>query len=594
MTTQAADRPTGISTSGSAQFASPLPERAVKSRKADEFANRKVWLQALIAILLISGCAYFSVSNSRPKFNRSEIAYAEISREMLEHKSYIVPLYRGVPCIDKPVLNYWAIIPCFAAFGPSGIASRIPSMVAALLCLGLFAAGIRRFWGWQSSLLATMILATSQRYWEFATLCMTDMLLTLFDTVALTSLYIGLQDKNKRLPCYLIAAASMGLGTLTKGPVALILPCASYFFYIVATKQLRTLNVVQIAIAAIVFFAVAAPWYVLAASQVTTTAGIGAWLWHHNVERFFGSAYAYHYSPLYMVQSLFMGFAPWSIFLPFALFSAVKRWQKKIDVAESKQELYLWIWLILTTTFFTFSRGKMNYYDLPAFPAAAGVVALSIHHWIKNKQIGNYAGAWLLTAGLFGGAVTAAYMLPLVTQSSDIESWAMMPVGLMLCAIAAAWALLKDKSLVAYGAMFAGISWALISFSLQIHPLMAKQSPANSYIQIMKLHPEARIAIHGDFAKTIDWYDAALFETRKIPAELNGTDDLAAYMRKPEPALIIVTEDRFKMLPQDVRAQAVILESRPSVYKKLDLGFLAKSRGKLTDSVPLLLVSNRK
>src|SRR5271168_982928 len=80
-------------------------ERLAKNKFALDFAARKTWMRCLIAILLIAGLSFAMVAISRPKFNRSEIAYAEISREMLNKSSFIVPLYRGIPCIDKPVLN---------------------------------------------------------------------------------------------------------------------------------------------------------------------------------------------------------------------------------------------------------------------------------------------------------------------------------------------------------------------------------------------------------------------------------------------------------------------------------------------------------
>ncbi len=569
-------------------------QRLLKSRKADDFAHRKVWAAWLTAIILVAGVAFGSLAHSRPKFNRSEIAYAEISREMMDKNSLIVPLYRGIPSIDKPVLNYWAIIPCFKAFGVSGFSARIPALVASLACLTLFAFAMRRLWGWQTSLLSTIILATSQRFWEFATLCMTDMLLTLFDTVALTSLYVGLKNEKSRWLCYCIAAASMGLGTLTKGPVALILPAASFFIYLVSTKQLRILSIAQIALAAVVFFAVAAPWYVAAAATMNTPASVGAWLWHHNVERFFGSAYAFHYSPLYMVESLFLGFAPWSIFLPFALFSAVKKWRNKTDLVESKEELYLWIWLILTTTFFTFSRGKMNYYDLPAFPAAAGLIGLHLHNWLKNKQPIASIVATLLTVAMYAGAGISTWALPQILGTNNVTAWIMMPATFLGCALYSTWALLKDRARLAYGAVFAGMCGVLFAFSLQVQPAFLTQAPALGYVQTFKQHPEARIAMHSDFAKTIDWFDAALFETGRAPDQLDGTDDLAAYLMKPSPALVIVPEDRFEQLPADVQSRANIVSKLPYMYQKLDMGFLIKSHGKLTGPVPLLLVSNQK
>ena len=566
-------------------------KRLLKSKLASDFAARKTWLACLIGILILSAVTFASVSYTRPKFNRSEIAYAEISQEMLQKQSFIVPLYRGIPCIDKPVLNYWAIIPCFKAFGASGWSSRIPSLVAAIAWLGIFAVVIRKLWGWQASLLSTMILATAQRFWEFATLCMTDMLLTLFDGVALTLLYTGLKNPKQRLLCYAGAAVCMGLGTLTKGPVALILPSTAFGIYLLATKQLKTISIKQVLLAGCVFAAVAAPWYMAASHAVNTSASVGAWLWHHNIERFFGSAYEWHYSPTYMVVSLFLGFAPWSIFLPFAAFAAIKNGVNKSDPEQSKQELFMWIWLVLTTTFFTFSHGKMNYYDLPAFPAAAAIVALHIQNSIRDHKYLGIIGATALTIALFGGAAFAVAILPSIVGTST-HLWVTVPVAVAAFAAVSVWALASKKPLVSYGAIFAGICAALLGYSWQVSPAMAQQAPAISYIKSFKDSPDSRLALHADFAKTVDWFDFALFETGRAPEELKNTDDLTAFLEKPGKALVVVPENRFKQIPANTRFQFRVLERKPYMDKKVDLLFLAKSHGKLTGSVPLLLVSN--
>jgi hypothetical protein len=167
-----------------------------------------------------------------------------------------------------------------------------------------------------------------------------------------------------------------------------------------------------------------------------------------------------------------------------------------------------------------------------------------------------------------------------------------MPLSLGICALAAATALLKQKPFISYAAIFAGLCAALISFGAQIAPAMARQAPAIEYIHIFKEHPEARLAMHSDFAQTVDWFDFALFETGRAPDELKGNDDLAAFLEKPGKALVIVPESRFKQLPHDTHFRARTLERRLYMDKKVDLLLLIKKGGKLTGKEPLLLVSN--
>ncbi len=578
-----------------AQSTERAPEQDAKTvprSPAPKSLTEKHFFKFLLMLLLVAGCTFATVSYTRIKFARSEIAYAEISKEMLAANSFIVPLYRNVGVIDKPALNYWAIIPCFKLFGVNDFSARIPSLLASLACLTIFALAIRRIWGSSVSLLSTLVLATSSRYWEFSTLCMTDMLLTLFDSVALIAMFVALKNEKVRFVSFIIAAVSMGLGVLTKGPVGLILPAFSFFLYLLLTKNWKILKVGQIAVCAIIFFAVAAPWYIAATAAVHTGANIGMWLWHHNVERFFGSAYEFHNDPFYMIGAFFNGFAPWCLLVPIAFVDSIKRWLKKTNVEESKTELYLWIWLILTTAFFTLSRGKMNYYDLPAFPAAAGIVGLHLTRWIEDKNILARAGAWLFAVVLIAGSFVAAALLPAVTNNEDFSAWCLMPIGLLLTGGAAVIALKRKHYFAPYVLFSAGIAVAILSFAIQVHPAMAIQAPGLQYIQMIKHHPGIKIALHKDFGVTVDWFDCTLFETDRIPTELDDTNAMANFLLQKDPVYVIVPENRFSELPESVRQKVTVVEDRPYMYEKSDVAFLIRRKGHLMGKVHLLLVTN--
>jgi predicted naringenin-chalcone synthase len=173
------------------------------------------------------------------------------------------------------------------------------------------------------------------------------------------------------------------------------------------------------------------------------------------------------------------------------------------------------------------------------------------------------------------------------------QLWAALPIAVGLCALASTIALFSKKTLVSYSAIFAGVCAALVGYSWQVSPAMARQAPAIEYIKIFKQYPDARLALHADFAKTIDWFDFALFETGRAPEELTNNDDLVAFLQKPGRALVIVPEDRFKQIPADVRFHFRTLERKPYMNRKVDMLFLAKSKGKLTSAVPLLLITNK-
>ena len=61
-----------------------------------------------------------------------EAHYAELTREMLQRGSWLVPLLDGKPFIDKPVLFHWLQALSVAVIGETEFAARLPTALAAL------------------------------------------------------------------------------------------------------------------------------------------------------------------------------------------------------------------------------------------------------------------------------------------------------------------------------------------------------------------------------------------------------------------------------------------------------------------------------
>src|SRR6185436_7221676 len=66
-----------------------------------------------------------------------EAHYAQLTREMMSAREWLIPLRDGLPFIDKPVLFHWLQGLSFFLFGVSELSARIPSALAAL-ALGWF------------------------------------------------------------------------------------------------------------------------------------------------------------------------------------------------------------------------------------------------------------------------------------------------------------------------------------------------------------------------------------------------------------------------------------------------------------------------
>jgi len=555
-------------------------------------ASKQKFIALLMLLLLVAGPAYGLLAYSKNKFVRSEISQAEQAREMILRNNYIAPSYHYLPNIDKPAMVFWLVIPAFKTLGETPFASRIQSLVAALATLTLLAFALRGAFGWKSALLGTIVLATASRFIEFTSLCMVDMLLTCFDLGMLASLYASTVDEKRRGMWFNIAGVFSGLAVMTKGPVGLVLPGGCFAVYLLLTRQVKVLWDKRLWMAFACFLAVASPWYIAVAATMKGPEFVLQWLWLHNIERFFGQTYAYTHPPTYMVESFFLGFAPWSLLIPFTAVSSLKKWRSQENPAESRVELLMWLWVVMTIAFFTVSKGKMNYYDLPCFTAAAGLVGVHLSRWIENKSKISTIFAWGLGVALLIAGGVACYILPHITGSA-VQNWILAPLAVFIPAAIVFYSLCRGNTYKAYAFSGLAILLAVFAFSAQALPAIGRQIPALGYLYRVRYdNHDYKLAMHSDFAITVDWVDHGVFITGRIPDLLTQQKDVIAFLEQKERAYLLIPQDRFAELPASVREQCKILDSRPYISDKLGLQFILKRHGDLCGPTPLLLVTN--
>ena len=147
--------------------------------------------------------------------------YAEIAREMLVLKDWLVPHLNLFPYLEKPPLVYWLTALSFKALGYNELAARLPSAVSALGGLFLAYALGRVMWGPAAAFLGATVLATCSGYVALGRLLTLDMTLAFLVNLGIGLGYLALRQQQPRLWPW--AYAALALAVLTKGPVALIL-----------------------------------------------------------------------------------------------------------------------------------------------------------------------------------------------------------------------------------------------------------------------------------------------------------------------------------------------------------------------------------
>ncbi len=316
----------------------------------------------LFLVIAVAAVVYTLRLGAGP-VERAEIYFLDAARGMVESGDWLVPRYRGQPFFDKPALVYWLIAAAFEMFGFTLGAARLVSALSGLGLLAATALLARRLFDEDTGIRSAIVLGTTLLMMSFSRVAMSDMPLTLFSTLSVL-LAVEIVGRTAPTPWPLAAAlgASLGLGFLTKGPIALLLPGVGLLLLLRQNGWCTPLGVRGWAVLVAVAAGLGLGWFV-ALAQRLGGAPLAWFFLRENLERFAGSTYDADRSPLYYLGAYLAMGLPWSLlFVPAAL-------------RMPRGERFLLAWLGLMLVPLSLSRGKIDYYLLPLLPAASIVVA---------------------------------------------------------------------------------------------------------------------------------------------------------------------------------------------------------------------------
>jgi Dolichyl-phosphate-mannose-protein mannosyltransferase len=310
---------------------------------------------------------------------------AQIARNMLDSGDWVIAHLDGVPYVEKSPLIYWMIAISYRILGVHDWAARIPVALAAVL----LAWATYRYGRWAfnegAGYYAGMVLATCVGLFLFTRIQIPDVMLTLTVCLAFWA-FQRATDPEETHPNLWAAllAASLGVGVMLKGLIALVIPGGGIFVYLVLTGQLFSREVwkrLRVVSGAAIFLSIAAPWHILATLRMppyldfTMHSGPGEyhgffWFYFMNehVLRFLNLRYPRDYNtvPRLAFWGLHLVWLfPWSVYFP----AAARQDFKPRDRA-GKTRLLALCWTLFLLGFFTFSTTQ-EYYSMPVYPALA-------------------------------------------------------------------------------------------------------------------------------------------------------------------------------------------------------------------------------
>jgi len=306
----------------------------------------------LILAVALFFAFYFNLGGV-PLFDLDEGAFSEATREMIASGNYLTTYLNGALRFDKPILIYWLQALSVHSFGLNEFALRFPSALAATAWILLLHRFARHYFDRTVAFLAAFMMTMALQVGIIAKAAIADSLLNLLIAATMFLLYLYYDTREKRY-LYLVFLF-IALGTLTKGPVAILIPLAVSLLFLLSKRELRLwFTMVFNPLGILLFLAVAGPWYVLEYLD-QGEAFINGFFLKHNLDRFHSSFEGHSGSLFYYIPVLLIGTLPFTSVMLRAVRS-IRDWFAD-DLLR-----YLAIWFLFVFLFFSFSGTKLPHY----------------------------------------------------------------------------------------------------------------------------------------------------------------------------------------------------------------------------------------
>ncbi len=316
--------------------------------------------------------------------------------EMRERGEWITPWLNGEPRLRKPPLVYWAIRVSYEIFGVSLFAGRLIGVLAGAGLAAASALLAREMFG-RHALLAGLLALSTMGISIEGRRAMLD--LPVATLAAFSVLHFVRWGKQGRLRDIAVSAGLLGMGVLTKGPVALLFVGAAVVAWLLVFRKSMDWRGrwAQIALSAAVFLAITLPWPLAMYWQWSQK--LSAILQEELADRQFGAMRAG--SPLSAWTGAVGLVFPWSLMM----LAAIWTWFRAPDEPARRERAWLILWFTLSALPFFFMKA-FERYMLALVPGQAALVAAWICSgtWEKRRKLFAVSATLLCLVALAVGA----------------------------------------------------------------------------------------------------------------------------------------------------------------------------------------------
>ncbi len=360
-----------------------------------------------------------------------ETRYVAMARDMFHSKDFLTLYLNGEYFFEKPPLYFWNECISFFIFNGkiNEFSARFPVALMGFLFSFIVYFTSRLWIDRKFGIISSLIMATSLQYIILSKYAILDIVLTFYICVAIACYIATYFCKQNHLKIYWwLFYIFIGLGVMTKGLPALVVPWGGAFLCSVFTNKLKEFfNFKYFGIGILLILVIIVPWHYIML-KLHGKIFFDEYVIKHHVQRFFTSYEIGRKQPFYYYFLILLwGFIPWIFSCVAVLIERIKnlaldnffvKYKNFTDLDNLHKLIFLALififWILL---FFSISSTKLPTYTLSIYyplSLVMGAIWCDYTSGIKWEKTINYSVifAGIISIIIFISAILSKFLLP--------------------------------------------------------------------------------------------------------------------------------------------------------------------------------------